>query len=110
MHHAADHIATARAMYGYLFAETGMRIAEDVRSLAFSSVSGQACAPADLSVMLDGLGRLEEELLDIDGDAWRDAAGARPEPRIPSRNRPAPNCQAGLVPFLPRAPAFAPGR
>jgi len=46
-----------------------MRVAGDVRALAFSSASREACAPADLSVMLGGLGMLEGELLDIDGEA-----------------------------------------
>jgi len=69
MRHAAQQMAAARALCGHLLTEGGMRVAGDVRALAFSSVSREACAPADLSVMLGGLGMLEGELLGIDGDA-----------------------------------------
>jgi len=86
MHHAAHHMTTVRAMYGYLFTGAGMQIAEDVRDLVFSSVSGQACALADLTSVLRNLGRLEGELLDIDGEALVErrmreagASGAAPE-------------------------------
>ncbi|MDD9825308.1 MAG: hypothetical protein OXU86_00800 [Thaumarchaeota archaeon] len=85
MQHAAYHIVTAKALYGYLFTEAGRRAAEGIHTLALASVSRQACALADLSAILINLGRLEGEILDIDGDVLvarrrREAGAADPIP------------------------------
>lgn len=84
MRHVAYHMVTVKALHGYLFTEAGMQAAEDVSGLALSLVSRQACALADISAMLCSLGMLENETLDIDGDAlskrrMREAGAADPD-------------------------------
>lgn len=83
MRHVAYHMATAKSLYGYLFTDAGKKAAEAVGNLALDSISGRSCALADAASMLAGLGRLEGELLDIDGDAlvgrrMREAGAADP--------------------------------
>jgi len=83
MRHIAHHMVTVKALHAYLFTEAGRQAAEDVSDLALSSVSRQACALADISAMLCNLVMLENETLDIDGDAligrrMREAGAADP--------------------------------
>lgn len=84
MRHVSYHMVTVKALHGYLFTEAGRQAAEDVSDLALSLVSRQACALADISAMLYNLGMLENETLDIDGNAltgrrMREAGAADPD-------------------------------
>jgi len=72
MHHVADHIGTIKTRHGHLFTDQGKATAEEVRSPAPSSTTGQACAPADLASILDNLDCLRGEILDVDDDAPRE--------------------------------------
>lgn len=69
MHHIARYIGTSVALHGHLLTERGKEVADRVNVSALGAIAGNSCSPADLADILNGLGHLDKEMLDLDGDA-----------------------------------------
>jgi len=67
MRHIAHHMGAGRAQHGHLFSREGQRVAERVCNSALAVVSGRLCPGANFASILYGIGRLEGEVLDLDG-------------------------------------------
>lgn len=69
MHHIARYIGTSVAMHGYLLTDRGKEMADRVHVSALGAIGGNLCSLADFADIPNGLGHLDKEILDIDGDA-----------------------------------------
>lgn len=67
MRDTAFHIGELGTAYGYLLTDRGKKLAENVRAVALTAIAGRSCATVDIHI-LDALGQLEEEVLDVDSD------------------------------------------
>lgn len=66
MRHIAYHVGVAKAQHGHLFSRDGQLIAEKACNSALAVVSGKSCPDANFASILNGLGRLEGEMLNLD--------------------------------------------
>ena len=68
MRDIAVHIGEFGTTYEYLLTVPGKMLAESVHEAALSAIASRSCASADLSNMLDSLGQIYGEMLDIDSE------------------------------------------
>jgi len=68
MHHIARYIGTSVSLHGYLLSDRGKKMADRVHVSALAAIADNSCSDADLADVLNGLGHLDKEILDLDGD------------------------------------------
>jgi len=68
IHHIARYIGTSVSMHGYLLTNRGKEMADRVHVSALGAIAGNSCSLADFTDILNGLGHLDKEILDLDGD------------------------------------------